>query len=145
MIKETITELISTAAENLGYLVYESSIYLKGENSKITVKIDSKKEVSHEDCDTYSKELSNLLDDSAVLPNYLLEISSPGINRKLRGIEEFKRFKGAPAKIVFEKDDERETIKGIITEVSPRLITLTSGNKDITISYNEIVKANLDY
>ena len=40
MLKEEILKLINLAAENLGYTIYEASLYLKGPNTKITVKMN---------------------------------------------------------------------------------------------------------
>jgi ribosome maturation factor RimP len=48
-LKERLERLVRDVAERLGYLVYESSFLLKGENTKIYVKIDSVNGVTHLD------------------------------------------------------------------------------------------------
>ncbi len=85
------------------------------------------------------------LDEEDILPNYSLEISSPGISRKLRSTEEFQRFIGSPAKIMFEDDGERTIIKGIIKNVIDTKIELKSDKVEIMIDFNDIIKANLEY
>jgi ribosome maturation factor RimP len=145
MIKDTINKLIQEAAESLGYSIYESSVYLKGENSRIVVKIDSTTAVSHKDCEEYSKRLSFLLDRDQLLPNYSLEISSPGFKRKLRNIEDFQRFTDSPVKIIAERNQEREVFKGKVVNVKGESITVETETGNVTIVFPDIIQANLDY
>ncbi len=148
MQKEEILKLINLAAENLGYTVYEASLYLKGVNTKITVKIDnpgSPHPVSHGDCERYSNELAALLDEKDILPAYFLEISSPGINRKIRNREEFERFKGSPVKIVYEENDKNDVIKGILIDVNEQGIEISAEKNKILIKHCSVIHANLDY
>jgi ribosome maturation factor RimP len=74
-----------------------------------------------------------------------MEISSPGLSRKLRSIDEFIRFKGSPVKVIFESEGESKVIKGIINNIIDTDIELKSDNKEIIIDYKTIRKANLEY
>ena len=145
MLKDDILKLITQAAQSSGYSVYESSVYLSGVNTKITVKIEVELPVSHKDCEIYSRELSSMLDESGLLPGYFLEISSPGINRKIRTIDEFVKFKGSPVKVVYEINSERTFAKGILTGVNENEIEIAEEKNNVLISYKDIVHANLDY
>ena len=117
-VKDEIQKLIAETAERLGYQVYESGILMKGENSKIAVKLDSRDGISHSDCERFSKELSAGIDVRDLLPNYSLEISSPGLNRAVRGRNDFIRFAGSPVKIVYREGDDRKVVKGVIGALS---------------------------
>jgi ribosome maturation factor RimP len=143
--KETIERLIHEAADSLGYEVYESSIQLKGENTRISVKIDKPGSVSHHDCEEYSRVLSGMIDETKPIPNFSLEISSPGFKRKLRNIGEFRRFIGSPAKIVYDEKGEGRVVKGTIKDVKDDFIEVIGERGEISISFNLITKANLDY
>ncbi|MBN2041715.1 MAG: hypothetical protein JW864_16885 [Spirochaetes bacterium] len=144
--QENIEKIIKNVASDLNYLIYDSSIYLKGNNSKITVKIDKLQGITHQDCDIYSKEIVTRLDKEEILPNYSLEVSSPGMSRKLRSIDEFIRFKNSLVKVIFDENGERKVIKGIINNIIDTNIELQSDNSEIIIiEYNNIVKANLEY
>ena len=145
MLKKEIAALVENAAGNLGLFIYEFSVIQKDENSNIMVKIDSLSGISHEDCRNYSGELARLLDEANIAANYTLEISSPGINRKLRGVEEFRRFINAPVKIVYEVSGKRDVLKGIITKVDGDDVYVKKGAGNFIISYSTIKKANLDY
>lgn len=148
MLKDEILKIVNLAAGNTGYMVYEASVYLKGVNSRITVKIDnpgSPHPVSHGDCERFSNELSLLLDEKELLPDYFLEVSSPGINRKLRNREEFARFTGSPVKVVYEENGKRDVVKGVLTAVSDEDVEISAERNKILIKHSCIVNANLDY
>lgn len=58
--------------------------------------------VTHEDCANYSRELGTILDVEDAVPGgeYLLEVSSPGLDRKLTKAADFQRFAGSRVKIM---------------------------------------------
>lgn len=57
--------------------------------------------VTHEDCASFSRELGTILDVEDVVPGqYLLEVSSPGLDRKLVKAADFQRFSGSRVKIM---------------------------------------------
>ncbi len=145
MLRDEILEIINKAAENSGYSIYESSVYLSGANTKITVRIDCEKPVSHNDCELYSKELSLLLDECGILPGYFLEISSPGLNRKLRNIEELIRFREAPVKVIYDFNGDHRVVKGILSGIDENGIEISEEKNKVLISHNDIINANLDY
>lgn len=145
MLKDDIIKFIYRAAELTGFLIYESSVYLSGVNTKITVKIDSEKPISHNDCEVFSRELGLLLDESGILPDYSLEISSPGINRKIRNKEEFARYKKCPVKVIYAIEDGQRVAKGLLSEVSEDEIEISEEKNKVVIKFKDIINANLDY
>ena len=72
--------------------------------------------VSVDDCATVSRELSAILDVEDVVPTaYTLEVSSPGLDRPLRGANDYMRFAGRRAKLVMrEKVDGQGYFKGVL-------------------------------
>ncbi len=146
MIKDEINRVIAESALKLGYHVYESSISMKKGRATIAVKIDSLNGISHYDCQLYSDELGFRLDEKNLLPGYFLEISSPGLDRKLRNADEFIRFIGAPAKIIYEEDGVRKVLKGVVKDAGEADVEISDEkNLIIQVKYKNIINANLDY
>jgi len=145
--KDEIIRLAEETAKTLGLMIYESSVLLRGDNTRIVVKIDKLEPVSHLDCERFSRELGKRIDELEALPNYSLEVSSPGIKRKLRSIEEFRRFTGSPVKIVAEVDGARRAVKGRLVSVGDDRVTVFSDEegREVTVEYKSIANANLDY
>ena len=142
--KKEYEALIQTAAANLGYTVYEASIRLKGADTKFAVKIDKPGVISIEDCESYSRELSRLLDEKGTLENYSLEISSPGLDRKLVSKEDFVRFVGSPVKVVYE-DNGGKCTKGELLSAGDSAMCVLSDGRKVEITYGAVKRANLDY
>ncbi|HSV96920.1 MAG TPA: hypothetical protein VLM75_08305 [Spirochaetota bacterium] len=144
-VREQVMETVRAVAEDLGYLVYEAGLLLKGKNSSVVVKIDGSAPISHSDCQAFSRELSRRLDEAGLLPDYSLEVSSPGIRRQLRSVEEFERFSGSPAKVIYREGDEQRVVKGRIGRVEGKIIELREGDKAIMIDFDAIKSANLEF
>ncbi|MCX8123392.1 MAG: ribosome maturation factor RimP [Spirochaetes bacterium] len=142
---DTIDKIIQNVAHDLGYSIYDSVLVLHGKTPRITVKIDHINGISHSDCEKFSKELSHRLDMEDVLDDYILEISSPGIKRELRTIDDYIRFMGSPVKGIYNQDNVRKTFKGTLSSVNGEIVTINESNKVLTLTYNQIIKANLDY
>src|SRR4029077_14235959 len=81
-----------------------------GKQRFLRVYIDKPEGVSHSDCKAVSDQLSVLLDveDLVPGPRYVLEVSSPGLDRKLTKPGEFQRFAGRLARISTSEPVENE-------------------------------------
>ena len=86
--------------------------------------------VSIEDCEQVNRELSTILDVEDPLPfTYTLEVSSPGLDRPLRGTEDYRRFEGRLAKIVVrEAVDNQKAFEGRLRGVADEHVMLEAAN-----------------
>jgi ribosome maturation factor RimP len=83
--------------------------------------------ITHEDCQAFSRDFGTVLDVEELVPgdNYTLEVSSPGLDRKLHGISDFRRFSGSLVKLqTFEPIVGNRHWQGRLTQVSERAITI---------------------
>jgi ribosome maturation factor RimP len=82
--------------------------------------------VSIEDCEQVSREIATILDVEDPLPlAYTLEVSSPGLDRPLRGEYDYRRFAGRLAKIVVsEAVDNQKAFEGRLRGVEDRTVLL---------------------
>ncbi len=145
-IKKKVTELAQEAVEVAGVELYDVEIL--GQTGKMTLRItiDSEQGITIQDCETVSRQLEALLDIEDPIPgSYTLEVTSPGIDRPLRNIKEFKRFTGKLARVVTkERIDNQTFFIGRIQEVDDDTIVLKTDKKIVKIPYNIISKANLE-
>jgi ribosome maturation factor RimP len=82
--------------------------------------------VSIEDCEQVSREISTILDVEDPLPSaYTLEVSSPGLDRPLRGVDDYRRFAGRLAKVVVaEPVDNQKAFEGRLRGVEQSAVLL---------------------
>ncbi|MBN1499927.1 MAG: hypothetical protein JW982_07225 [Spirochaetes bacterium] len=142
-----INVIAEKTADRLGFQLYEIKVLFKKNNSHIDVKIDSQHPVSIDDCSLFSREFTSEIDNTGIFDNYSLEVSSPGLKRKIRTIEEFKRFEGSPVKIIYFISEEKTLAsKGSLIEVDgERLVVKEDGNRITEIQFGAVKSANLDY
>ena len=130
---------------NYGYEFANVEIKRSGRESKISLFIDrlDRERVGIEDCETISRLFDEWLDtdsDFDIQNEYILEVSSPGIERALVRKKDFERFIGSKVQVkTFQAINGRKEHIGILTECDDDSITLG----DISISFSDITKANL--
>jgi len=86
--------------------------------------------VTHDDCTAFSRDFGTLLDVEDLIPGseFTLEVSSPGLDRKLRTVADFERFKGSLVKIqAFEPIAGNRHWQGRLTQVTTNGVTLDLG------------------
>jgi len=109
--------------------------------------IDNDKGVTLDDCVRVSREVGNLLEIEDVIDQaYNLEVSSPGLDRPLRGPEDFKRFQGRQAKVVTKESIDRQHVFiGRIESVENNdVIALKTEHGTVRIPYSQVSKARLE-
>jgi ribosome maturation factor RimP len=104
--------------------------------------------VSIEDCSTVSRELSAILDVEDPLDRaYTLEVSSPGLDRPLRGEADFRRFAGRMASVVLEAPVDGQTFfNGRIQGIDGGDVVILVGKKNRAhrLPVSGIKRARLD-
>lgn len=101
--------------------------------------------VTVDDCEAASREVSALLDvEDPIAGHYVLEVSSPGIDRPLFSAEQFSRFINDEAKVTLKLPrDGRRRLRGRIVEVAGERITLEVDGTAMQVSQDEIESARL--
>ena len=102
--------------------------------------------VSHKDCERVSEQLSVILDveDLVPGPGYILEVSSPGMDRKLIRPADYERFQGRLAKIWLNEAVENQTfIEARLAGIADGIVKLAVKDLEIAVAYSNIKKANL--
>lgn len=102
--------------------------------------------ISHSDCQRVSEQLSVILDveDLVPGPGYVLEVSSPGLDRKLLKPADYERFAGRLAQIwVNEPVENQKYLEGRLGGYSEGTVKLNVKNREIAVPFAGIRKANL--
>lgn len=107
--------------------------------------VDSEQGVTLDDCAAVSREISAWLDVEDLIGHaYHLEVSSPGLERLLARIDDFRRFTGRKARIKLrEPKDGQRVFTGTIEQVAGECITVVAEGKPVNILFEEIARARL--
>jgi ribosome maturation factor RimP len=105
--------------------------------------------VSHADCEFISQQVGTILDIEDVIPgdSYTLEVSSPGLERKLSKAKDFERFVGQKAKVVLREPVENQRRwEGKLAGISEGIVALEpAAGRVIHFPLDQVQKANLKF
>jgi len=114
MYYEELNKLVEPVIINMGYELSDLEVKQDGPNKLVRFFIDKPEGITLEDCESVSQQVSLILDvEDIVNEDYTLEVSSPGLNRKLTKIEHYLRFLGSEVKIKLHSSIEgRKNYRG---------------------------------
>ena len=106
---EKIRAIAGRVAGTFGVELVEVELKGGGKARTLKITIDKPEGVTHEDCANVSRDVSTILDveDAVAGGSYLLEVSSPGLDRKLLTEEDYRRYAGSRVKLM-----TREPVNG---------------------------------
>ena len=156
-IEQNAEQRARRAAEAAAVPGEEQSLLQKLESEGIA--LDQLAWVTHEDCERFSRDFGTVIDVENLVPasDYTLEVSSPGLDRKLETRSDYERFQASPVKVrTFTPVAGNRHWQGKLTEVKPEGIVLDltakkqKGSKKasvpvqtVEIAFANIEKANL--
>ena len=117
-----------------------------GKQRFLRVYIDKPEGISHRDCELVSQRLSVILDveDLVPGPRYILEISSPGLDRKLTKPAEYERFIGRLARIsTVEPFENSKFFEGRLAGYADGKVQIEVKGHVVSLPFESIRKANL--
>ena len=141
-----IKNLIFPTINNLGYNLVQVQIFYENiMRVQIMVERLDETNITIEDCSIISKEASIILDINEPFgENYLLEVSSPGIDHPLLHLEDFEKYIGFDARVDMKNTlDGRKKFKGTLTGVDGDKIKIRVKEEEYVLSFLQIQKAKL--
>jgi len=146
---ERITGIANEIAQPMGIEIVEIELLGAGKQRVLRIFIDRPDGVSHADCEFVSQKVGDALDAEDLIPgdNYTLEVSSPGVERKLTKPADFQRFAGQKAKIVMrEAVEDQKFWEGVLRGVEGEAVVIEPAEGRILhIPLAIIKRANLKF
>jgi ribosome maturation factor RimP len=145
MTADELVALLEPAIERLGYELADLEVRLSSKGGLVRVFIDKPDGIGLADCEKVSAAVSALLDVEDPVPgNYDLEVSSPGLDRKLTKIEHFQRFMGETLKVTMRFPVEgRRRFRGKLMSVDEEKIVVEVDGQNHSLALTTIDTARL--
>ncbi len=146
-IDERIRQIAERTAEKNGLELVHVEAVGFGKNKTIRIFIDKEPGITHNDCAAVSSQMSELLDAEDLIESaYLLEVSSPGLERELYSLKDFEKFAGSLARVKTKMPiNGQKNFRGKIVKVEGEEIIFddkTGG--EASFPYSAVAKANLE-
>jgi ribosome maturation factor RimP len=144
-----IREIAERVARPEGMEVVEVEVLGGGAARLVRIWIDKPSGVTHADCQFVSQQVGTILDVEDVVPGgrYTLEVSSPGVERKLVKTADFERFQGRKARVTLREPlDGRRHWEGVLAGCDADGVQLETGpGSTIRFPFEQVRKANLKF
>ena len=143
--REELAELLEPGVNALGYELADLEVNVGRGRGLIRLFIDREDGITLEDCERVSHQVSGILDvEDPIKDDYVLEVSSPGLDRRLVKTEHFERFRGSRIKVRLRRlVDGRRRLSGKLVSNDEQTITVEAGDGERVIPREEIETVRL--
>lgn len=143
---DSLTALLEPVVEGLGYELVGVEYHPSGRQGLLRVYIDRAEGVGVDDCARVSHQVSGVLDVEDPLPGeYLLEISSPGLDRPVFKPADFQRFAGERVRLRLRGlVDGRRKYRGRLIGLRGETVLIEEAGAEVAVPLAEIDRANLE-
>lgn len=140
-----LRSLIEPVVTGMGFELWGAEYLTQGRYSVLKIFIDSENGIDVDDCASVSRQVGSLLDvEEPLRGQYTLEVSSPGMDRRLFTFEQFDLMKGSQVKLKLNKPfDGKKRFTGLLVGTEDKEVVLRVGEEETLFPYEMIDRANV--
>tara|TARA_R110002096_G_scaffold76069_77_gene180150 strand:- start:15982 stop:16545 length:564 start_codon:yes stop_codon:yes gene_type:complete len=141
-------EIIEPVAEEMGYEIVRIAMVNSATGGDVTLQIMAERPdgtMLIEDCEKLSREISVIMDvEDPIAGEYVLEVSTPGVDRPLTRRKDFENYAGYEAKIELSvPEDGRRRYRGLLQGVTDNLVRIKVDGEVYAVDFDNIHRAKL--
>ncbi len=144
---QRVEEIIRPYAQELGLEIWDVTFKKEGSEWYLRIFIDKDGGVGIDDCVDLTHAITKPLDDAdPIAQNYMLEVSSPGVERELKRDEHFQRYIGSPVTVrtIRPVDGVRDFCGTLVRYENKQLTVKLQDDKEVTFDKKETNYVKLD-
>lgn len=139
---DKVESIVKPAAEELGYELYHVEYVLEDGEKYLRIYIDNNTGISLSDCEKVSRKISSLLDEyDPIEEHYMLEVSSPGIERGLYTDKHMLKYLNSDVIVNFINGEDKKT--GKLISFNDDEVTILIEDEEVKIKRENISQINL--
>ena len=149
-LEKLIIDAAAPIAEAAGCYIYDVEYVKEGGARYLRIFADKEEGgISLDECEVINRAVGKFLDEKdPIKENYILEVSSPGVERKLKTPEHFRRYMGKTVDIgLYKAIDGAKAMTGVLKGYEDEKIKVDTGNGDVELALTEttFVKLHFDF
>ncbi|MDH7605444.1 MAG: hypothetical protein QHH13_11120 [Melioribacter sp.] len=143
MDKSKILEKFEEIVASEGFLLID--LVIRGDDRLriIEIFIDGENAITTDDCMKVSRLIEKAIDSENLFKNYRLDVSSPGVDRPLKYLVQYKKHINRKFEISYKGDDKIKKITGKLIRIDGNQLYFQEKNQEIKINFEDIVKAKV--
>ena len=142
-VASTVREIISPVADELGYYLWDVEFVKEGADKHLRITIDNEEGITIEDCEKFHRAIDAPLDEAdPIAEAYILEVSSPGIERELKYPEHIEACEGWDVEVkLYAPKDGTKAFRGVLMGYDEDgSIAVEIGGEKISFKPDEVAK-----
>ncbi len=115
-IASTVREIVSPVADQMGFFIWDVEFVKEGADKHLRITIDNEEGINIIDCENFHRAIDPLLDEAdPISESYILEVSSPGIERELKYPEHIDACEGWDVEVkLYAPRDGSKQFRGVL-------------------------------
>lgn len=143
-LKDKITEIAENAASGLGLFLIDINLRGNEKNRIVEIFVDSEKHLSAEDLAELSRSINSIFEEKLLFKgSYRLDVSTPGVDRPLKYLEQYSKHIKRNFEIVYQSGSETKNIKARLDFIEDSILTFSTGKSIYKINFNDILNAKV--
>ena len=140
-----LDNLVKNTVEGLGFILWGYEYRPRSESALLRIFIEKEGGISIDDCSKVSRQIGAVMDVENIIPvAYILEVSSPGMDRVLFSADQYQDYIGETLKIRTRTPiNERRNFKGSLIKTSESVVTVEIDSQEFEIPFDAIDRARL--
>ena len=142
-IAATVREIIAPTADEMGYYLWDVEFVKEGADKHLRITIDNEEGINIEDCEKFHRAIDPILDEvDPISESYILEVSSPGIERELKYPEHIDACEGWDVEVkLYAPRDGAKMFRGeLVGYDDDENIVVLIGGEQVSFKPDEIAK-----
>jgi ribosome maturation factor RimP len=139
-VEDVVLELAKPIIDRNNFELVEIEFKKEGADWYLRLYIDKEGGITIDDCESVSRELSDLLDEAdPIEQSYIFEVSSPGIDRPLKTDRDYEKNNGKPVEVkLFSPLEGKKAIEGILKGHNKEIVEIEADGKEMQIEKSSI-------
>lgn len=141
----SVEELATQVCQKHGAYLYDAEYQKEGKNQVLRIYVEKDGGIGIDECEAISRMLSEELDHANLIASaYNLEVSSPGVERKLTKDWHYEKVLGKQIELsLYAPLNGAKTILGVLEKMKDNTVSLIVGNESVEISLDKVATAKL--
>ena len=142
--RRNIVDLVAPIVEGEGYFLIDVILRGNPQNQIIEIYIDNETGVKTDDCAVISRKINEKFEDEELIESkYRLDVSSPGVERPLKFIEQYHKHVNRDFELKFKQEEKSKKIKAKLVRVDKDELTFQKGKDEFVLLFDEILSAKV--
>lgn len=139
-VEDIVFDLAKPITDRNNFELVEIEYKKEGADWYLRVYIDKEGGITIDDCESVSRELSDLLDEAdPIEQSYIFEVSSPGVDRPLKTDRDYEKNNGKPVEVkLFSPLEGKKALEGILKGHSKDTVEIEADGKEMQIEKSSI-------